>query len=176
MEKAIGSEELQAALEKISSGDAKEASNGVSIAAGIEAESVAFYSRQAEEFKGTETEKFFVFLANQEKMHLEAINGLVDSLKERGVWVAPSLPRAARPKIFSKRDWDKGKKEGLTAVLFALWKEKQAQEFYEGIAKIVGDERVRGFFLALAEFEKGHAELLSEYAEDSYYTRELIMG
>ncbi len=173
---AIGSKQIENALEKVSSKDLKKAAEGIEVAAGIESESIGFYERQAEKFKGGETGQFFMFLVGQEKEHLEAIRKLKEGLEKQGKWVEVKVPESKRPDIFSKKDWDKGKKEGLTAVLFALWKEKQAQEFYEGIASRVENRAVKNFFNALAEFEKGHARLLSEYVDDSYYSRELIMG
>ncbi len=176
MEKAIGSKELEKALEQIGSESGLEAAKGIGIALGIEQESISFYSAQAEKAIGTEREAFFRFLANQEKAHLEAINSLKESLEKEEKWIKPELSGKERPKIFAKKDWDKEDLEELTAVLFALWKEKQAQEFYTGIAEKVKDARAKQFFKALAEFEKGHAEMLSEYAEESYYSHELIMG
>ncbi len=176
MEKTIGSKELEKALEQIGSGNASEAAKGIGIALEIEQESISFYSAQAKKAKGTEKEAFFKFLANQEKDHLEAINALKESLEKEGEWINPELSGKERPEIFAKKDWGKEDLEGLTAILFALWKEKQAQEFYEGIAKSVQDAQAKEFFKALAEFEKGHGEMLSEYAEESYYSHELIMG
>ncbi len=176
MAKTIGSEGLEKALRQIAKGDAKQAAKGIAIAAEIECEGIEFYARQAEKFKGQETEKFFLFLENQEKGHLTAIGSLRESLERQGKWIEPKLPAKEKPKIFAKKDWDKEGKEGLTAVLFALWKEKQAQEFYEGIAGRVENKGAKRFFNALAEFEKGHAKLLEDYVDESYYSRELIMG
>jgi len=176
MEKAIGAEALEKALEQIGSGNASEAAKGIEIALGIEEESISFYTTQAEKAKGSEREQFFRFLAKQEEEHLKAINALKDALETKGEWIKPVLPGKEKPEIFAKKDWDKEDLEGLTAILFALWKEKQAQEFYERIAEKVNDVQAKEFFKALAEFEKGHAEMLSEYAEESYYSHELIMG
>ncbi len=172
----IGLNEVRAALQNVSSKDLKKMTKGIAIAIGIEEEGISFYSKQAGQFRGSETEHFFQFLAGQEKEHLKAINSLKESLEQKGKWIQPKLPKKERPAIFAKKDWDKGNKEGLTAVLFALWKENQAQEFYLGIAERVEDKGAKQFFLALAEFEKMHAEMLAEYAEESYYTHELIMG
>jgi len=175
-EKIIGADEIEKALEKISSKDAKKASEGLFVAAGIEAESIGFYTMQAEKFKGDQMESFFKFLVKQEKGHLNAINSLKTSLEKTGKWIEPQLPKQAKPDIFAKKDWDKERPEGLTAILFALWKEKQAQEFYLGIVERVESKEAKQFFNALANFEKGHAEMLAEYAEESYFTEELIMG
>ncbi len=172
----IGSKQLNQALERVSSPDLKQVADGILIAAGIESESIAFYENQAAKFQGGQMEHFFNFLAGQEKEHLGAVAGLKEALLKEGKWVEPKLPKKERPKIFSKRDWDKGAQEGLTAVLFALWKEKQAREFYEGVGARIKSNGAKNFFLALADFEKMHAEMLEEYVKDSYYAHELIMG
>jgi rubrerythrin len=172
----IGSEMLEEALRDIGKGDARLAAKGIGLAAGIECESIEFYKKQAEKFRGTETGDFFSFLEKQEKAHLEAITALKESLEKEGKWIDPKLPAGERPEIFAKKDWDKENKDGLQAVLFALWKEKQAQEFYQGIAAKAGNKGAEHFFTALAEFEKGHAQMLEEYVDESYYSRELIMG
>lgn len=172
---SVASEQLKDALEKVSSTDLKEVGEGVSMAAEIEREGIDFYGKQAEKFAGSQTGHFFEFLKGQEEEHLEAVKKLKASLEGQGKWVEPELSRP-EVKMFSKKDWDKGAEGGLTAVLFALWKEKQAREFYEGVAARIKNEGAKRFFLALAEFEKGHAKMLEEFVEDSYYTRELIMG
>ena len=59
MEKAIGAEALEKALEQIGSGNASEAAKGIEIALGIEEESISFYTTQAEKAKGSEREQFF---------------------------------------------------------------------------------------------------------------------
>ncbi len=176
MENTLGSKQLEKALQQVSSGNAAEAAKGVGAAAGIERESIAFYSKQAEKFSGSEMQHFFSFLVKQEEGHLRAINSLRESLQREGKWIEPGLEKSEKPKIFSEKDWDKDNLEGITAILFALWKEKQAQEFYQKISERLQDGGAKRFFKALAEFEKGHADMLAEYAEESYYTHELIMG
>ena len=176
MTETIGADVLNKALEKISSKDTKVVAEGISVAAGIESESIAFYTTQLEKAGNLEMKQFFEFLVGQEESHLKAIKQLQKSLEEKGQWIKPNLPKKDRPKIFPKKDWDKENQEGLTAILFALWKEKQAQEFYLEIVKRIESQEAKQFFQALADFEKGHADLLAEYVDDSYYTRELIMG
>ena len=176
MAKIIGEEGLETALRQIEKGNAGDAAKGIAIAEGIERESIDFYARQAEKFGGQEAEKFFRFLEGQEKGHLQAISSLRESLERQGRWIEPKLPAKEKPEIFAKKDWDREGKEGLTAVLFALWKEKQAQEFYREIANRAENRGAKRFFTALAEFEKGHAKMLEEFVDESYYSRELIMG
>jgi rubrerythrin len=172
---ASSSEQLREALGKVSSEDLKEVAQGVATAAQIESEGISFYGRQAKKFEGSDTGHFFKFLQGQEEEHLKAIGELKQALEEKGQWIEPQLSKP-EVKMFSKKDWDKENSEGITAILFAMWKEKQAREFYEGIASRIKNEGAKRFFLALAEFEKGHAEMLEEFVEDSYYTHELIMG
>jgi len=172
---ANSSEQLSQALEKVSSENLKQVAEGIQAAAQIESEGISFYGKQAEKFGESQTGSFFKFLQGQEEEHLKAIGELKQALEEKGDWVEPKLSKPEK-KMFSKKDWDKENSEGITAILFALWKEKQAREFYEGIASRIKNDGAKKFFLALAEFEKGHAEMLEEFVEDSYHTSELIMG
>jgi rubrerythrin len=177
MADTIGIGQLAEALKRISSNDLKKVASGLEMALGIEHESIRFYAAQAEKSKGKAIGQFFLFLAGQEKSHLKAIGELRGSLLEEGKWVEPKLPAKAKPEVFAGKDWDNGAgSEPVAAVLFALWKEKLAQEFYSGAAEKTRNAGAKRFFAALAEFEKTHAEMLGEYAEESFYTHELIMG
>ena len=176
MADTVGTKEIKDALNMVASDDLIEVAKGLEVAAGIEREGIDFYGRQAKKFGGQETGDFFAFLAGQEKEHLAAITELKEALEKQGRWAAPKIPANEKPKIFSKKGWDKDHKDAVTAVLFALWKEKQAQEFYEGLAQRVKNAAVAKFFRGLALFEKGHAEMLGEYVDSSFYTNELIMG
>jgi rubrerythrin len=99
------------------------------------------------------------------------------SLLKKGKWIEPKLPKPEKPRIFSEKDWDREQGgDAVTPILFALWKEKQAQEFYSSAAAKVKSLGAKRFFSALAEFEKNHAEMLAGFVEDSFYTHELIMG
>lgn len=172
----VGVKEIESAMKKVSSGNAKRAAEGLIVALAIERESIAFYSAREQKAMDSDSRSFFSFLAGQEREHFAAINSLRESLEKSGKWIVPKLSKG-KPVIFSKKDWDK--KEGeqaFTAVLFALWKEKTAMEFYLGIAEKAKDKKIKDFFSALADFEKSHAELLGELAEQSFYTNELIMG
>ena len=167
--------DLMAAAELISSGNRDDLVKGLGTAESIEQESIAFYTTWAQKAKNMEMKKFFEFMAGQEKGHLEAIGKLKASIGEKGEWDIPELQKADF-KVFTEKDWDKGEQDAVTAVLFALWKEREAREFYLSAAANVKDESARKFFEALAEFEQGHADMLGEYIEESFYSHELIMG
>lgn len=172
----IGAKEIAKALKQISSSNAKAAAKGLETALGIEHESIIFYSAQAEKAQDAQLKEFFVFLSGQGKQHFAALESLLVSLKKNRKFSAPKLSKF-KSIIFSKKDPGKEMgSRGIEAVLFALWKEKQAQEFYSGIAEKTGVPAMKKFFSSLASFEKGHAEMLSELAENSFYSRELIMG
>ncbi|GEM_PF-821045 len=174
----IGTKEFEEALKNISSSDAKKIARGIAIAAHIEQESMDYYSKQAERFSDAQMRDFFVFLAGQEKEHFTTINALKKSLEKNGKWIEPKILAKKHAGFFAKKDWDKEQSagEGITAILFALWKEKQAREFYLGIVARTKNAAGKRFFSALADFEKGHAEMLESFVENSYYTQELIMG
>ncbi|MFH1234972.1 MAG: ferritin family protein [Candidatus Diapherotrites archaeon] len=169
------SRDLEKAVALVSSKNKAKIAEGLEVAEKIEKDGIEFYSRQAEKAQSAELRDFFNFLAGQEKEHLESILSVNTSLLEKGKWPAKPLSKFTF-RQFSKKDWDKGMDSAVNAMLFALWKEKEASEFYSGAAEKISDKNGKKFFLALSEFEKGHADMLSEFVEDSFYSHELIMG
>ena len=137
----------------------------------VETVSGEFYRKEALKSKGTELETFFLFMEKEEEMHLAKIKELEAELNEGIDVKAISFPRNVAPEIHAIPS---GNGE-LTAVLYALWREKKAVEFYDGASKKTTGN-VQKFFLELTEFEKGHVALLEEIVESSYNTDELIMG
>lgn len=168
-------EELMNAAELVSSDNKEDIQRGLSIAASIERESSDFYSKQAEKAENEELKRFFNFLAKQEKEHLDAIGKLRAAVEEKGEWIVFNLPNEEfHP--FTEKDWDRGNETAFTAILFALWKEEQARQFYEKAAEKIKDKKGKQFFKTLAEFEHRHAKMLGKYVEESYYSHKLVMG
>jgi len=168
-------DELMKAASLVSSGSKGEIARGLSTAVSIEQESIDFYSNWAGKAQNSELKEFFKFMVKQEEGHLAAINKLKESIQEKGEWLKANIPMEDF-KVFAPENWDKGQEIAVTAILFALWKEKEAEEFYRKTAEKISDEKGKAFFNELAEFEKGHAEMLGEFVEDSFYSHELIMG
>lgn len=169
--------DFENSLKLVSSQNKKEIAKGIALAAVIEWESIEFYSAQEKKFSLETDKKFFAFLVEQEKTHLSMINGLKAALEANKKWSEPDTTKMNWPEIFPPKDWDKQETDGaLTAILFALWKEKQAREFYLGIAEKAKDKAIQKFFLHLAGFEKSHAELLESFVDNSFYTQDMIMG
>ncbi len=137
----------------------------------IETSSMLFYTKEAEKTAGTELEGFFKFMISEETMHLKKIEELKGML-ERGdiekigfeIHTAPEMHAAI-----------KSGQEEITALLFALWREKKAAEFYSKAAEKSANS-VKEFFSELAAFERGHVHLLEEYVENMQNANELIMG
>jgi rubrerythrin len=140
------------------------------IAEHIETSSMLFYSKEAEKTRGSELEDFFKFLVKEEEMHLKKIKELEGMLNKEDVqkikFEINSVPHAHLMKVG---------KDDMTALLFALWREKKAAEFYESAAQ-KSSGMVKDFFSDLAEFEKEHVRLFEEYIESNQNTDELIMG
>ena len=130
-----------------------------------------FYSKEAQKTKGSELEEFFKFMVVEEEMHLKKIEELKGMLEKGDAQkVKFEVNSAPHPHNLLK-----GGKDEMTALLFALWREKKATEFYTGAAeKSVG--AVKEFFAELAAFERGHVHLFEEYVESMQNTDELIMG
>ncbi len=167
--------ELMDAANLVSSENKKDIARGLATAVSIEQESIDFYSRWAKKVSNPNAKNFFNFLVIQEQGHLEAINELKASIESDGSWVLPKMPKEDFSP-FAPADWDKGEENAVTAVLFALWKEREAREFYFKVAAGVIAPNGKKFFELLAAFEQEHADFLGEYVEESFYSNELIMG
>jgi len=63
----------------------------------------------------------------------------------------------------------------MTAILYALWREKKAAEFYSQAASKTKGE-VKKFFEELSHFEEGHVKLIESFVEAEANSGELIMG
>ena len=61
------------------------------------------------------------------------------------------------------------------SLLYSLWREKKAVDFYAGAAEKCTNS-VKKFFSELADFERTHVHLLEEYVESMQNVNELIMG
>jgi rubrerythrin len=142
----------------------------LSLAEHIESTSMMFYSKEADKTKGSELEPFFKFMVAEEEMHLIKILELRKVL-EAGDDIHINFEKHDAPPIHSI----KGGQEEMTALLFALWREKKAAEFYAGAAE-KSKGSVKEFFEELAEFEREHVHLFEEYVESMQNADELIMG
>ena len=147
--------------------------NALNIAQHVEEASKGFYEAQVEKTKESELNPFFVFLVKEENMHLAKILELKEEIEKTEGKITNEIKFTINtpPAIHAI---PAGQHE-MTAVLYALWREKKAVEFYtEASEKTLGS--VKKFFMELAEFEKGHVALFENIVEDSQNTDELIMG
>ncbi len=169
----VKAKEVLKAVQELDSESKESIIHALNIAQHVEESSKGFYEAEAEKTKGSELNPFFVFLVKEENMHLTKILELKkelektqDPLKQEIKFITNKFPQIhAIPA---------GQQE-MTAVLYALWREKKAVEFYTDAA-IKTKGSVRKFFSELAEFEKGHVALFEQIVEDSQNTSELIMG
>ncbi len=147
--------------------------NALNIAQHVEEASKGFYEAEVEKTLGSELNPFFSFLVKEENMHLAKILELKKEIEKSEGKITKEIKFIVNvpPTIHAI---PAGQQE-MTAVLYALWREKKAVEFYtEASEKTLGS--VKKFFNELAEFEKGHVALLEKIVEDSQNTTELIMG
>ena len=147
--------------------------NALNIAQHVEEASKGFYEAEVEKTKGSELNSFFAFLVKEEDMHLAKILELKAEIEKSEGPITQEIKFVINtpPSIHAI---PAGQHE-ITAVLYALWREKKAVEFYaEAAEKTLGS--VKKFFMELAEFERGHVSLLETIVEDSQNTNELIMG
>lgn len=166
----VKAKEILTAIEKLDQNSTKTILEALKIAEHIEVSSEEFYQREVQKTKGTELEHFFAFLVKEEEMHLAKIKELEGILK-KGTMKNITFPKNDVPTVhpISVEQGD------MTAILYGLWREKKAVEFYsEAAGKTKG--AVKHFFEELAEFEKGHVELFEHLVEATQNVNELIMG
>lgn len=162
--------EVLNAIEKLDPNSTSTILEALKIAEHIETASGEFYRKETEKTKGTELEAFFAFLIKEEDMHLAKIKEL-EGLLKKGTMQKVSFSKNTLPNIHPV---SVGQGE-MTAILYGLWREKKAVEFYSEAAKKTNGA-VKSFFEELAEFEKGHVELFEHLVEGMQNVNELIMG
>ncbi len=167
----VKAQEILDVIEQLD-GDSKESIlKALNLAEHVEKTSSDFYEKEVLKTKGTELEAFFAFMAREEDMHLAKIEELKAQLDAGGEITKVGFEKNAAPEIHSIP----GGQEELTAILFALWREKKAVDFYEK-AGLKTSGNVKTFFEELTEFERGHVALLEAYVESMQNADELIMG
>jgi rubrerythrin len=169
----VKAKEILSAIQKLDPDSKESIINALNIAQHVEESSKGFYEAEVEKTKGSELNPFFEFLVKEENMHLAKILELKKELEKTQGKITKEIKFTINkpPTIHAI---PAGQQE-MTAVLYALWREKKAVDFYaEAANKTLNG--VKKFFEELAEFERGHVSLLERIVEDSQNTNELIMG
>jgi len=166
----VKAKEILDAVQQMDPNSKESIIKALGLAEHIESASMIFYTTEAEKTRGTELEAFFRFMVAEEEMHLKKILELKGML-EKGDVEKVTFERHTPPEIHEIR----AGQEEMTALLYSLWREKKAVEFYEG-AEERSEGNVKEFFGELAEFERGHVRLFEEYVESMQNAGELIMG
>jgi rubrerythrin len=170
----VKAREVLEVIQKLDADSKESIINALNIALHVEEASKGFYEAEVEKTRGSELCAFFEFLVKEEEMHLEKVLELKREIEEsenESLTKEINFNSTSPPNI---RAIPSGQSE-LTAVLYALWREKKAVEFYEEAAKKTKNG-VKKFFEDLTEFERGHVKLLEGIIEDTQNTSELIMG
>jgi len=167
----VKAKEILEVIEQLDPNSKESVLKALNLAEHVEKSTGEFYSKEVEKTKGTELESFFTFMVREEEMHLAKILELKKSI-EGGEEIAKiGFDKNIAPKINSIS----AGQEEMTAILYALWREKKAVDFYQKASdKTTGN--VKTFFEELAEFERGHVALLEQYVEMMQNADELIMG
>jgi len=162
--------EILSALDTLDANSSESILKALAVAENEEKSAMNFYDTEKKKNLGNELESFFDFMYREEVMHYSKIQELKKSIND-GSAKKITFEHQKHPIIHFKNH---GSGE-MTAVLFALWREKKAIEFYSAAsAKTKGN--VRAFFDELVKFEKGHAQMLEDYVESMQNVDELIMG
>jgi rubrerythrin len=169
----VKAKEILETIKKLDHDSTESILHALNIAQHIEEASKGFYEKEVEMTKGSELNAFFAFLVKEESMHLAKILELQKLLQKKGGPIGYQIKFAIN-KPAGVHAIPAGMQE-MTAVLYALWREKKAAEFYAEAAEKTTNS-VSRFFMELADFERGHVALLEAIAENSQNTDELIMG
>lgn len=169
----VKAKEVLKAIQELDSESKESIIHALNIAQHVEEASKGFYEAEAEKTKNSELNPFFVFLVKEENMHLAKVLELKKEL-ERAQGPIKQEIKFTINKPPAIHAIPAGQQE-MTAVLYALWREKKAVEFYADAAKKTNGS-VKKFFEELADFERGHVSLFERIVEDSQNTSELIMG
>ncbi len=169
----VKAKEILETIKKLDSESKESVLNALTIAEHVEASAKGFYEAEVEKTKNSELNPFFVFLVKEEEMHLEKILELKKLIKTTEGRVIREI-KFVNNKAPTVHAIPAGQAE-MVAVLYALWREKKAVEFYSEAAEKTNGS-VKHFFSELAEFEREHVALLERIVEDSQNTSELIMG
>jgi len=167
----VKAKEILDVIEQLDPNSKESVLRALNLAEHVEKSTGEFYQKEVEKSKGTELESFFAFMVKEEAMHLAKIAELKNLLENQKEITKIGFEINVAPQINSI----KAGQEEMTAILYALWREKKAVDFYEKAAgKTNGN--VSTFFEELAEFERGHVSLLEQYVELMQNADELIMG
>lgn len=151
-------------------------SRGIEVALQIEERGRKFYSEKARSVSEA-LRPFFRFLAEQEREHENTLDGLRKALRQVKLWVKVPQSHINEPlRDFSAFRRHAGNEhaenaQDIEAILHAMRMEKATREFYVKFADAVRNTEGRAFFMALADWEKKHYELLSGLYNASSYTR-----
>jgi len=167
----VKAKEVLEVIEQLDPNSKESILSALNLAEHVEKTAGEFYTLEVKKTKGSELESFFAFMAREEDMHLAKILELKAQVQNGGEITKIGFPENAAPKIGAIS----AGQEEITAILYALWREKKAEDFYSKAAGRT-DGNVRVFFEELAVLEKGHVELLEQYVELMQNADELIMG
>ncbi len=149
---------------------------GLEVAIKVEERDRRFYSGLARKSEGP-MRIFMKFLSEQEAEHGALLEDVKSSLKSMKLWTRVPASKTKQPlkdlSAFRKRPGSEHveNQEEITAVLRAMELEKQTRAFYLRLAGSVRSKEGTAFFVALADWEKTHYELLSGIYNAISYVR-----
>jgi rubrerythrin len=145
-----------------------------------ERDGYGFYSMASKQAGDTGAEVLFTHLADEERMHFNALQRKYQSLLDTDAWDAETAwGEAWKPRTSGSVFSDdfvrriRGSHLEMAALSIGLLLEKQSFEFYTRQAESASDLHVRGFFRDLATWEEGHYQMLlreDEALKEAYWS------
>ncbi|KYK34688.1 MAG: hypothetical protein AYK22_04810 [Thermoplasmatales archaeon SG8-52-3] len=125
-----------------------------------------FYIYASEKAQSKAGKKLFKELADFEQNHYDRVKGIIQTRKNgqkvEDIFSSPGIP-SVRSEI--EGEFEPNKDEVAMVIDLAIKAEKNAQERYLKIAKMLKDEKEKQIFSNLAQDEKNHQRIL----EDEFY-------
>ena len=136
----------------------------------IENEGNRFYTEKASQVKIPQVRHHLSRLAEDETDHASMLKELKQSLSERGEWIGAKETPDMRERLEElgafKPEKDGPRIEGTSSAIEvlneALKLEERTRDFYKSLANELKNDKGRGFFEKLAEWEQSHCEIVTK--------------
>ena len=125
-----------------------------------------FYKDASAKAQSRAGKKLFRELADFEQNHYERVKKIIES-RNQGIQLEKQIfsQQAQTAKSEVEGEFEPNRDEIVSVINLAIEAEKSAQERYNKIAEMIGDEEGKNIFYNLAQEERNHQRIL----EDQFY-------
>ncbi len=135
-----------------------------------------YYSDAAKRATSEASKKMFLWLADEEKGHLQLLESQCAAVEQNGEWFAEDkapagcklstpIERSEFPNLSETKDEPKPEAPEMDILSRAIADERDAAQSYADMAEAVSDPRGKEMLRKLSQIEHGHLALLEEEYE-----------